>query len=141
MTLDESVATVRSYLTRMDAAGGEVIFDEWALLTVFGGKARILHYHGPRREAMPSALAEDLGSFAHDLVVGGQDMGHFEFSPTAAGRAFDAYVVVGEGAYLICNNTTRSMADIREHPNWKRAQVPFAELSERFRTNPLMHFA
>jgi hypothetical protein len=141
MTLDESIATVGSHLARMDTACGQVVFDEWALVTVFGRKARILHYSGPRRETMPSTLAEDLRPFAQDMGGGEQYLGHFDFSPAAVGRTFDAYVVVGEGVFLICNNTTRTMADIRAHPDWKQAQVPFAELSERFRTDPLMHFA
>jgi hypothetical protein len=140
MNLDEAIAAVETHLARMNALGRQVIFDEWALVTVFGGKARILHYSGPRREAMPSTLAEDLRPFARDLVRGEHFIGHFDFSPSSQGRAFDAYVVVGEGCFLICNNTTHTMADIREHPEWRQAQLPFAELSERFSSDPLMVF-
>lgn len=140
MTLDEAIATVETHLARMNDLGGRVIFDEWALVTVFGRKARILHYNGPRREALPSTLAEDLRPFTRDLVRGEQYLGHFDFSPSAQGRAFDAYVVVGDGCFLICNNTTHTMADIREHAEWRRAQIPFAELSECFSSDPLMVF-
>jgi len=140
MTIEDAIVMVASHLARMNAACGQVVFDEWALVTVFDRKARILHYFGPRREGLRSTLADDLRPFARDLLGGDQYLGHFDFSPSAAGRAFDAYVVVGEGCFLICNHTARTMDEIRQQPNWKQAQVPFAELSELFRTDPLFCF-
>jgi hypothetical protein len=44
---------------------------------------------------------------------------------------------LGSGAYLICNNTAESMESITKNPRWLSAQVPFAELSDRMRDNPL----
>jgi len=46
-------------------------------------------------------------------------------------------VVLGEGIYLICNNTKSSMEEITRDPKWLNAQVPFAELSEAVRPDPL----
>jgi hypothetical protein len=47
-------------------------------------------------------------------------------------------MVVGRGIYLICNNTVQSMDSITKDPLWLGAQVPFVELSEKFRANPLV---
>jgi hypothetical protein len=45
--------------------------------------------------------------------------------------------VLGDWLYLICNNTTQAIDKIAAEPAWKQAQVPFVELSERFRADPL----
>jgi hypothetical protein len=64
-------------------------------------------------------------------------IGDFEFAPDAAGTHFDACLRLGAASYLICNHTTKSMAQIRQSPNWLAAQKPFVELSEKFRADPL----
>jgi len=40
--------------------------------------------------------------------------------------------------FLICNNTAQSMTGITEDPLWLKAQVPFVEMSEKFRTAPVV---
>jgi len=39
---------------------------------------------------------------------------------------------------LICNNTHESMDSIAKNSRWLGAQVPFAELSDKIRANPLL---
>jgi hypothetical protein len=46
-------------------------------------------------------------------------------------------MAVGPGIYLICNNTVQSMDGITKDPLWLGAQVPFVELSDKFRADPL----
>jgi hypothetical protein len=46
-------------------------------------------------------------------------------------------MVIGEGLYLICNNTALTMDMIAKEPSWLAAQKPFVELSEKFCQNPL----
>jgi hypothetical protein len=46
-------------------------------------------------------------------------------------------MVVGQGIYLICNNTVQSMDSITQDTLWLGAQVPFVELSDKFRAAPL----
>ena len=48
-----------------------------------------------------------------------------------------AITVLGSTIYLICNNTRASMEEITRDPKWLNAQVPFAELSEAIRPDPL----
>jgi hypothetical protein len=47
-------------------------------------------------------------------------------------------MVLGEGVFLICNNTVQSMDAITKDPLWIGAQVPFVELSDKFRANPVV---
>jgi hypothetical protein len=64
-------------------------------------------------------------------------VGDFEFARHGVGPAFEAFMVLGRGVYLICNNTVQSMDSITKDPLWLAAQVPFVELSEKVRGNPL----
>jgi hypothetical protein len=48
-------------------------------------------------------------------------------------------MVLGEGLYLICNNTADSMEGITQEPRWIEAQVPFVELSDKIRSHPLVY--
>jgi hypothetical protein len=47
-------------------------------------------------------------------------------------------MVLGLAIYLICNNTRETMDLIAKDPKWLDAQVPFAELGDKLRMNPLM---
>jgi hypothetical protein len=141
MNLETVVLTIKSHLTQMDEFYGKTVFDEWAVVSVFDRKARILHYTGARREDLQRTFAEDVKHFVAELVAGRQHVGHFDFSRDAGGQQYDAYLVLGEGCYLVCNNTTQSMGGITKDPRWLRAQVPFAELADKVRSDPLMHFA
>jgi len=64
-------------------------------------------------------------------------IGDFEFARHGVGTGFEAFIVLGDGLYLICNNTVQSMDGITKDPLWLSAQVPFAEMSDRFRSDPL----
>jgi hypothetical protein len=48
-------------------------------------------------------------------------------------------MALGDGVYLLCNNTQSTMDDIAKNPKWLSAQVPFAELSDKVRSNPVAH--
>ena len=61
----------------------------------------------------------------------------FEFTRNGVGPAFESFMVVGDRMYLICNNTVQTMDAISRDPLWLGAQVPFVELSEKFRSDPL----
>ena len=65
-------------------------------------------------------------------------VGDFEFARHGFGTKVEAFMVVGEGIYLICNNTAQSMSGIANDPLWLSAQVPFVEMSDRFRSDPIV---
>lgn len=138
MTLDEATKLIRSCSDRMNGLYGRVVFDEWVIISLMQHKARILFYVGPRNDEFLHSFAKDLGALRNELLDSRYSIGDFEFSRYGVGTGFEAFVVMGQGIYLICNNTCASMEEITKDPKWLNAQVPFAELSEAVRPNPLV---
>lgn len=138
MTLDEAINSIKTCAVQMDACYGKSVFDEWAVVSLAENKARVLAYLGPRNDEFLQNFVKDLGALRAGLLGGKYGIGDFEFSRDAAGTHFEAFMVLGHGLYLICNNTRESMDIITKNPRWLGAQVPFAELSEKVRANPLV---
>jgi hypothetical protein len=138
MTLDEAVGAVQAHMKRINESYGRTVFDEWAIVAALGGKGRVLHYSGGRREEFGKSFSRDIGSLAGELRRPKQNFGDFEFAREGVGTRFDALMVIGEGLFLICNNTAQSMAGITGDTRWLSAQLPFVELSDTFRSKPLV---
>jgi hypothetical protein len=139
MNLVETMNAVRSCATQMNAQYGKPVFDEWAVVSLLQQQARVLGYVGPRNDEFLKNFADDLGALRAALLNGQYQIGDFEFARHNAGTKFEAFMTLGEGLYLICNNTQSSMDDIAKNPKWLTAQVPFAELSEKVRSSPATH--
>jgi len=137
MTLEEIAGQIKIYAEQMNSRYGYVVFDEWAVLSLAENKARVLFYTGPRNDDFLKNFARDLGSLRTDLLGGKYGPGDFEFSRHSTGTGFESFMVLGQGLYLICNNTSESMDTIAQNPRWLGAQVPFVEFAEKVRTSPL----
>jgi len=138
MTLDEATKYIQTCARQMNDRYGKVVFNEWAILSLAQQKARILSYVGPRNDDFLKNFANDLGALRAELLDGKYNIGDFEFARHGVGTGFEAFIVLGEGLYLICNNTNASMEDITKDPKWLNAQVPFAELSDKIGLDPLV---
>ena len=138
MTLEEATKQIRLCGQKMNDLYGRVVFDEWVVISLAHHKARILFCVGPRNDVFLKNFATDLGGLRAALLDSTYNIGDFEFARHGTGTGFEAFVVLGEGLYLICNNTKASMQDIARDPKWLNAQVPFAELSESIRPDPLV---
>lgn len=138
MTLDQVTKQIQSCAQKMNDRYGQTVFDEWAIVSLIQHKARILAYAGPRNDAFLKNFADDLGALRAELLESKYVIGDFEFARHGVGTGFEAFMVLGEGLYLICNNTKASMNEIAKDPRWLNAQVPFAEFSEKIRANPLV---
>jgi hypothetical protein len=138
MTLEEVTKQIQLCAQKMNDLYGRVVFDEWVVLSLAHHKARILFYAGPRNDDFLKNFASDLGSLRAELVNSKYNVGDFEFARYGTGTGFEAFLVLGEGFYLICNNTQASMEQISRDPKWLNAQVPFAELSEAVRPDQLV---
>ena len=139
MTLDELSAKIKACAHHMNDRYGGMVFDEWAVVSLAANKARVLFYTGPRNDEFLSNFVHDLGPLRvalHDTRYG---VGDFEFSRHGAGTRIEAFLVLGNGLYLICNNTANSMDGITKDDRWIDAQVPFVELSDKVRTDPLVY--
>jgi len=137
MTLDDVNRLIAGCAKQMNDRYGGVVFDEWAIVSLVQHKARILHYFGPRNDVFLANFAKDLGALRAGLLDAQYRVGDFEFARHSVGTGFEAFLVLGEGVYLICNNTATSMDAITKDPRWLGAQVPFVELSEKIRANPV----
>jgi hypothetical protein len=137
MNLDAARTAVIAALGRMNAAYRQPVFDEWVLVSFKPQRGAILAYSGPRAESYKKTFTADVQPLRTELDQRKLAVGDFAFVPSATGTQHDACLRLGEGSWLFCNHTQKSMQDIRQNPLWREAQVPFVELSEQFRSDPL----
>jgi len=137
MTLEEATNLIGRCAARMNDLYQKVVFDEWAIVSLIQHKAKILAYLGPRKDDFQKNFSTDVQDLRADLLSRRHSIGDFEFARHGVGTRLEAFVMAGEGLYLICNNTSQSMSAIAKDPLWLSAQVPFVELSDRFRSDPL----
>lgn len=139
MKLEDAIVLITKYSDRMNALYSRVVFDEWAIIFFQGEKGTIVAYSGPRKENFQANFSADVETLRSELLETPHETGDFEFARHGLGTRFDAFMVLGPNLFLICNNTTDSIAGLTKDPRWLAAQVPFAELTEKFRANPLIH--
>jgi len=139
MTLEELTKAIKQCSDQMNARYHKTVFDEWAIVSLIHKKSRILNYVGPRNDDFLKNFATDLGSLRAELLDARRGAGDFEFTRHGVGTLFEAFMVLGEGFYLICNNTNSSMAELAKNPRWLDAQVPFVELSDKVRASALTY--
>lgn len=139
MTLEQAWKSILSCAEEMNARYRDVVFDELAIVSIGDNQTRTVSYQGPRQEAFACSFPKDSAALRKTVREGNQsyEAGDFEFCHDGNGTAFEAFMVLGGGLCLICNNTARSMDGICSNPRWLEAQVPFAELGDTFRSNPL----
>jgi hypothetical protein len=139
MTLEEAWKAILDCAEEMNARYRDVVFDELAIVSIGDNQPRTVSYQGPRREAFAKSFPKDAAGLRETVRSAGQtyEVGDFEFSHVGTGTGFEAFMMLGKGLCLICNNTAKSMDGISRNARWLEAQIPFAELSDQFRGNPL----
>jgi hypothetical protein len=137
MILEDAIRQVAACAAQMNELYGKVVFDEWAIISLLHSKARVLAYGGSRNDEFLQNFASDLGALRTSLLHDKYTVGDFEFTRHGVGTKFEAFLMAGKGLYLVCNNTHSSMSEIAKDPKWIQAQVPFAELSDKMRSDPL----
>lgn len=129
---------IRACVDQMNARYGKAVFNEWAVVSLSEKTGLILSYSGPRKESFQKDFGEDMDALHEDVASLAFGVGDFDFARDAGGTHFDAFMVLGRGIYLICNNTRESMDVITKDSRWLGAQVPFVELSDKIRANPVV---
>lgn len=137
MTLEHANELIKSCAAQMNARYKKTVFDEWAIVSLAGNKGRLLAYIGPRKTGFQENFLADAGPLRSGLLTQKYDAGDFEFARHGIGTGFESFMALGEHVFLICNNTVQSMDGITQDPHWLDAQVPFVELSDKFRADPL----
>jgi hypothetical protein len=138
MTLEETKKQIKRCADQMNARYKKVVFDEWAIVSLLQMKGRIVNYTGPRNDDFLKNFANDLGPLRAELMHSKHGAGDFEFTRHGVGTLIEAFMVLGEGMFLICNNTMNSMEGIAGDARWIDAQIPFVELSDQVRSDPLV---
>ena len=133
----EASSQIRQCRDRMNALYNKPVFDEWVVVTLQAGAPSLAFYEGPRIEQFRQRFLDDIVPLRQELEGRHLAVGDFAFVLEATGTAYDACVRLGGTTYLLCNHTTRSMAEIRQDPRWLAAQKAFVELTEKFRADPL----
>ncbi len=136
MTLEELSAKIKTCAQQMNTRYGGTVFDEWAVVSLAENKARVFFYAGPRNDEFLTSFVADLGPLRRELQNQKYGVGDFEFSRHGVGTRIEAFVVLGGGLFLFCNNMQTTMDAIAKNPRWLDAQVPFVELAEAIRANP-----
>jgi hypothetical protein len=138
MKLDQARKLISRCADHMNARYKDVVFNEWAIVLLAAPKGQLLSYHGPRKQEFQQNFLTDAGGLRVGLMQEDYGAGDFEFARNGIGTGFEAFMVLGPGAYLICNHTVQSMDGIAKNSRWLEAQVPFVELSDQFRADPLV---
>ena len=138
MKLVDARSAITSAIGRMNALYQKPVFDEWILFSLSKEQNVILGYDGPREESYKKQFKEDVIPLSTELSQRQMAVGDFAFVQDAKGTGFDACIRLGPASYLFCNNTSKSMEEIRQSPFWLSAQKPFAELSGKFQADPLV---
>ena len=139
MTLAEANRLIHECSEKMNDVYKSVVFDEWAIVSLIPDQIKALSYFGPRREDFQRNFSADTQDLREELLSNRHNIGDFEFAKHAVGTRAEAFMVIGDGIYLICNNTRQTMSTISRNPLWLSAQVPFAGLSDSFRSDPLIY--
>ncbi len=137
MNLEDARTAVILALGRMNALYQQPVFDEWVLAKLTSGQGAILYYQGPRADSYKKQFIADSAPLGAEVGQSRLNAGDFIFAPDASGTHFDACIRLGATSYLFCNHTKRSMAEIRQNPQWLAAQKPFVELAAKFHADPL----
>jgi hypothetical protein len=135
MDLAAARTHVAAALARLNAAYGQPVFDEWAILGL-GGQG-VLAYVGPRPDRFRREMPADAVPLRAEAASQPSGVGDLVFALEADGTRYDAFMRVGAASYLVCNHTAKSMAEIRANPSWLKAQSALFELGEKFRADPL----
>jgi hypothetical protein len=137
MNLDQAWKLVENCSRQMGARYGKPVFDEWAIVALTGKRGVLHAYTGPRKDGFRENFLEDAGTLRTGLLARQSNVGDYDFERHGVGTGFEGFMVVGENLFLICNHTAQTMDAIAKDPSWLSAQVPFVELSEKFRNDPL----
>lgn len=138
MELETARQTIESTLHLMRNAYGDDVFNEWAIISLGEKSWSLLCYSGPRRDTFARDLPADLKPLADTATGKVHAIGDFEFASDAHGSRHDAMMRLGGSSYLICNNSTKSITEIRTKHTWLTTQRFFAAMSETFNGDPLV---
>lgn len=124
-------------LERLRAAYYRPVFDEWAIVALGAKHGGAVAYMGFRAAEFLEHFQADAALLRALVAARPLEVGEFDFVARAPGSKHDAAIKLGPGSYLVLNNTSKTMAELRTDPRWPHAEPVLAELAARFRQDPL----
>jgi hypothetical protein len=138
MNLESAIARIQKSFGKLNEAYQRPVFDEIAIVGLEGGGLKLHYYNGPREADFMGDFADDSVSLRKELTAEQTGLGgEFSFTREGDGAGMDAYICLGPGVYLFCNNTEKSMKEITGDPLWLTAQGQFLNASQFFAVDPL----
>lgn len=137
MQTTDATERINAALTHLEAAIGEPVFDEWALVKKDTTGWKLVEYGGSRKEAFLADFKTDMAALRETLDPSSAHVGDFAFSHEGYGSGFDAHICAGENLFILFNNTNKSTGEITSNPKWKASQIHFANLLEAFIADPI----
>jgi hypothetical protein len=133
MDLISAREQIETNVARMRAVYGDVVFDEWAVISPTG----VLAYAGPRPETFAKDLPKDVAPLKLSMADRELQPGDIELARQADGAKHDVVVRLGAKTYLLLNHTSKTIDELKAGPRWFEIQRSLFALSERFRSDPL----
>lgn len=138
MNLETAISRIQQSFTTMNEAYHRTVFDEIAIVSFHGGKLHLHHYEGPRQAGFQVTFGDKTMALRTELNGEKTNTGgEFGFTREGVRDLFDAYICLGPGIYLFCNNTAKSMHEVSQDPRWLDAQKKFLNASQQFAADPL----
>lgn len=137
MDLPTARQEITAALERMREAYYRPVFDEWAIVALGAKHGGAVAYLGFRAAEFLENFQAD-AALLRDLVAARPlRVGEFNFVARAHGSKHDAAIKLGPGTFLVLNNTSKTMAELRNDPRWAHAEPFLAQLATRFGQDPL----
>lgn len=137
MNLQEIQVAATAAMSSMDSAyspeKGKKVFDEVLLVHIVDNLLQLDWYKSPRsKQVIETELDTDCQLIREEITQGDHSPGSFHFDNNARGSVFDAFICIGSDQYLVFNNITLSMEEVKREGNWIAAQTHFSALAAKF---------
>lgn len=138
MQLSAALSLIEKAFTKMDAAFGDTVFNEWAIVSLKGNRPALVHYQGDRKTAFLNDFSEDTRQLRQEWQDADVSApGDFLFTREAEGHAVDAVICLADDLFLFCNHTLKTMEAITRDPGWLGAQSIFVSLTQKVAWDPV----
>lgn len=135
-----ALTTMRVMDQAYDLGRSKVVFDE-VLVVSLSGNVLNLDWHESKRtrDEIWASFRKDSAQIRLEIVKDELLPGDFHFDNHAGGSIFDAFILISmdsdSRSYLVFNNITLSMQEVKCRGNWLAAQGHFAALARKFEVN------
>lgn len=138
MDLETAANRIERAFTKMNDAYRRTVFDEFLIVEAQGDLVKLHYYIGPRENSIMDSLDDETIALRESGRHINSTPGEFDFTRDGVGSDFDAYICLGQGLYLLCNNTEKSMEEVTADPRWLNAQELFLNASQYFAVDALV---